>query len=172
MAKLSISEEIAAFIQAGDTLVENNKFEGVDGQPLRVRSMESTSDPLEVGDVIYIPTEYKVLKTKFSDAEDAQAYPYIVTEVKAADGSERNFRFFPNSLCKTAYPLVDNVRQAKVKTSGTASDLYRTKTTIDEGLALLKGRSIKVTDAQTYTVKEYGQQTTKTTHIYQYDLVD
>jgi hypothetical protein len=171
MAKLSISDEIAALIKAGDVLVSNNKFEDENGEALLIRSMESTSDPLEVGDIISVPTDYKVLKTKFSDDADAKAYPYIITEVKSVDGSERNFRFFPNSLCKTVWPIVNNVRQAKVKTSGTASDLYRTKTTIDEGLALLRGRQIKVADVQSYEAKEYGLQTTKTKHIYQYDLV-
>jgi hypothetical protein len=170
MAKLSVDAEIELLLKSGDVLVESGRFEDKDGKALLVRSMESTSDPLEVGDIIIIPQDYKVLKTKFT--EDGDAYPYIITEVKSEDGSERNFRFFPNSLCKTAYPLdKDGKRLAKAKTSGSASELYRSKTTIDEGLALLRGKNIKVVNADSYLVKEYNSQTTKTTHIYQYDLV-
>ncbi len=170
MAKKNLATEIADAIVAGAVAQPDNKFLDADGNPVKVRSMESTYDPLEVGDVLTIPTEYKVLLVKFSeDAE--QSYPCIYCEVKSADGSERNFRFFPNSLCKSITPIVDGKRQAKVKTTGTATDLYRTVATVDEGLALLKGKSINVSHAEVHTVKDYTTKELRDTHIYTYDLV-
>lgn len=170
MAKKTLPAEIAEAIAAGAVPQANNKFVDADGNPIKVRSMESTYDPLEVGDVLTIPTDYKVLLVKFS--EDAErSYPCIYCTVKSTDGSERNFRFFPNSLCKSITPIVDGKRQAKVKTTGTATDLYRTVDTVDEGLALLKGKSIKVTSAEIHTVKDYTTKELRDTHIYQYDLM-
>lgn len=170
MAKKTLALEIAEALNAGAVAQPDNKFLDSNGQPVKVRSMESTYDPLEVGDVLTIPADYKVLLVKFSDAAE-QAYPCIYCEVKAVDGSERNFRFFPNSLCKSITPIVDGKRQAKVKTTGTATDLYRTVDTVDEGLALLKGKSIKVTSAEVHTVKDYTTKELRDTHIYNYDLV-
>ena len=153
MAKKNLATEIAEAIAAGAVAQPDNKFVDANGQPIKVRSMESTYDPLEVGDVLTIPTDY------------------IYCTVKSADGSERNFRFFPNSLCKSITPIVDGKRGAKVKTSGTATDLYRTVDTVDEALALLKGKSIKVTAASVHTVRDYTTRELRDTHIYQYDLV-
>lgn len=172
MAKKNLATEIAEAIAAGAVLQADNRFLDANGQPLKVRSMESTYDPLEVGDVITIPTDYKVLMVTFSDADDAKAYPCIYCEVRSADGSERNFRFFPNSLCKSITPIVDGKRQAKVKTTGTATDLYRTVDTVDEALALLKGKSIRVAGAAIHTIKDFTTKELRDTHIYVYDLVN
>lgn len=170
MAKKNLATEIAEAIAAGAVAQPDNKFLDANGQPIKVRSMESTYDPLEVGDVISIPTDYKVLLVKF-DENAEQSYPCIYCTVKSTDGSERNFRFFPNSLCKSITPIVDGKRAAKVKTRGTATDLYRTVDTVDEALALLKGKSIKVASAEVHTVRDYTTRELRDTHIYQYDLV-
>lgn len=172
MAKKNLAIEIAEAISAGTAVAQpDNKFLDKDGNPLKVRQMESTYDPLEKGDIITIPTDYKVLLVKFSDDTDAPAYPCIYCEVRSLDGSERNFRFFPNSLCKSITPIVDGKRQARVKTRGTATDLYRGVLTVDEGLALLKGKSIRVSDAAVHTIKDYSTKELRDTHIYTYDLV-
>lgn len=169
--KKNLATEIAEAIAAGAIAQPDNKFVDKDGNPIKVRSMESTYDPLQVGDVLTIPQDYKVLLVKFSDDADAQAYPCIYCPLKEADGSERNFRFFPNSLVKTIIPIVEGKRQAKVKTTGTATDLYYGVATVDEGLALLRGKSIKVTAASVHTVRDYTTKELRDTHIYQYDLV-
>lgn len=172
MAKKNLNVEIAELIASGEAVAAaDNKFLDKDGNPIKVRQMESTYDPLEKDDVLTIPTDYKVLMVKFDDADDAPAYPCIYCEVKSADGSERNFRFFPNSLCKSITPIVNGLRQARVKTKGTASELYRSVATVDEGLALLKGKSIRVADATLHTIKDYRTKQERTTHIYTYDLV-
>lgn len=170
MAKKNIATEIAEALANGAVAQPENKFLDKDGNPLKVRSMESTYDPLEVGDVLTIPVDYKVILVKF-DEEAEQSYPCIYCEVKSADGSERNFRFFPNSLCKSINPIVDGKRTSRVKTRGTATDLYRTVDTVDEGLALLAGKSIKVAASEVHTVRDYQTRELRDTHIYQYDLV-
>ena len=169
--KKSLATEIAEAITAGAVAQPDNKFVDKDGNPIKVRSMESIYDPLQVGDVLTIPQDYTVLLVKFSDDADAQAYPCIYCPLKEADGTERNFRFFPNSLVKTVIPIVDGKRQAKVKTTGTATDLYYGTATVDEGLALLRGKSIKVTAVSVHTVRDYATKELRDTHIYQYDLV-
>ena len=171
MAKLTIAQEIAAAITAGAVAQPDNKFLDKDGNPLKVRSMESTYDPLQVGDLLTIPTDFTVLLVKFSDAADAQAYPCIYCTVKSTDGSERNFRFFPNSLVKTIIPIVDGKRGAKVKTKGTATDLYHSFTTVDEAIAALKGKTIRVASEEVHTVRDYQTKELRDTHIYTYDLV-
>ena len=108
---------------------------------------------------------------KFNDTADAQAYPCIFITVKSSDGSERNHRFFPNSLVKTIIPIVDGKRQAKVKTKGTATDLYHSFQTVDEALEALKGKTIKVSSEEVHTVRDYQTKELRDTHIYTYDLV-
>ena len=61
MAKKNLATEIAEAIAAGAVAQPDNKFVDANGQPIKVRSMESTYDPLEVGHVLTIPTDYKVL---------------------------------------------------------------------------------------------------------------
>lgn len=171
MAKMTIAQEVEAALASGSVVELTNKFVDSTGNPVKVRSMESSSDPLEVGDIIAIPVDYKVLRMAFSDDDDAPTYPYIFVEVTSADASVRNFRFFPNSLVKTVIPYVDGKRQSRVKTTGTATDLFYTSETVDAGLALLRGRRIRVTESTAYDTRDYVSKETKTTHIYRYDLV-
>lgn len=172
MAKVTIAAEISNALAAGAILVDSNKFLDKDGNPLKTRNMESTYDPLEVGDTFTIPQDYQVLAIKFNENDDDETpHPFIFVEVHSADGSSRNMRFFPNSLHKFINPVVNGVRQAKVKTTGTACDLYGTKDTIDESLALLKGKTIKVTAAEIYRILTRDK-VERDTHIYQYDLAD
>lgn len=169
MAK-KINEAIEAAIAAGAVVLDS--FVDSEGKPLRVRQMDSDYDPLNVGDVLSIPEEYKVLGIKFNpEDEDEKPHPFIFVEVLCADGSERNWRFFPNSLCKTVRPFENGHTQPKVKTTGTATDLYLTKDEVNEALALLKGRKIKVSASTVYSYKQYQTGEIKETHIYQYDLV-
>lgn len=169
MAKVSVSAEIESLVKAGDIVVENNKFLDADGNALRVRSMESTNDPLEVGDEITIPTDYKVLQTKIND----NAAYYVVAEVHSADGSERNMRFFPNSLAKVAYPVDANgKRLAKVKTTGNVAEWFSGMKTLDEAMNGLKGKTFVVTSKDGYTCKEYQKETTHNVNVYGYNWKD
>lgn len=171
MAKKNLTAAIAEALANGAVAQAENKFVNSNGDAVRVRQMESDYDPLEVGDVLHIPTDYQVLLVKFNDA-DTEARPCIFINVTRSDGSDRILRWFPNSLCKSIFPIVDGKRQARVKTTGTATALYSTKDTVDEALALLKGKDIKVTASAVYTHKTRFTNGEQDTHIYQYDLVE
>lgn len=167
MAKFNLQAVIDAAIAAGDVTVSNEaKFLNADGTPLKVRSMEGTSDPLEVGDTFTVPADYKVCLVEIGGTPR----PFVHVTVKSKDGSERAFRLFPNSLCKTVTPIVDGVRQAKAKTSGTATKAYAATDTVDEGLQVLVGKPIQVTDYTTYAYQDWTTHEVKQTRIYQYDF--
>ena len=167
MAKKNIATEILEMIAAGDaTVVAGNKFSGADGAPLKVRSMESTNDPLEVGDEITIPTDYKVIAVKIGEG----SYPCTVAEVKGADGSERNMRFFPNSLAKNITPIdAEGRRMPKVKTTGAVASWYSQKDTVDEAMKELAGKTLVVAAKTVYSVRDYNTKEIRQTGIYQYE---
>jgi hypothetical protein len=168
MAKISVNDEIANLVKAGDVEVANNSFEDAEGNPARIRSMESTNDPLEVGDEITVPTDFKVLETKINDTTAR----YVVAEVHSVDGSERNMRFFPNSLAKTAYPVDEKgKRLAKVKTTGNVAEWAQGKTH-NEVVRGLAGKTFKVTSKDSYTCKEYQKETTHNVNIFGYAWKD
>lgn len=170
MAKKNLAVTIAEALANGAVAQAENKFINSKGEPIKVRQMESDYDPLEVGDVLHIPENYQVILVKFHE-DDEESHPCIFVDCTRSDGSSRILRWFPNSLCKSINPIVDGKRQARVKTTGTATDLYRTVDTVDEGLALLKGKDIKVTASTVYTHKTRFTNGEQDTHIYQYDLV-
>lgn len=171
MAKvINVEEVIAEQVNDGAVLSVDNKFTNADGTQTKVRSMESTNDPLEEGDIIEIPKAYKVLQVKFSDAADAVAYPCTIVTVKSLDGSERAMRFFPNSLAKNITPIVDGKRQAKVKTTGTAAAKYQEFATVDEAMGYFAGKSLKVTKVTPFQVRDYTTKEIRDTRICQYDL--
>ena len=167
MAKKNIATEIQEMVAAGDaTVVADNKFSGADGAPLKVRSMESTNDPLEVGDEITIPTDYKVIAVKIGEG----SYPCTVAEVKGADGSERNMRFFPNSLAKNITPIdAEGRRMPKVKTTGAVASWYSQKDTVDEAMKELAGKTLVVAAKTVYSIRDYNTKEIRQTGIYQYE---
>lgn len=166
MAKLTIAQEIQEMINGGATAVEGNKFMDADGNALKVRNMDSTNDPLEIGDEITIPTDYKVVLTPIGESK----YPCTIAEVKAADGSERNMRFFPNSLAKNVIPLdAEGKRMPKVKTTGAVAAWYAEQDTVDAAMAHLAGKTIVVTGKQTYSVKQYNSDEVRNTSVYTYE---
>ena len=171
MAKKVLADEINAMVAAGATKVENNLFLDANGNPLQIRNMESTNDPLEIGDVITVPTDYTVLTEKLND----NPISFLVEEVSAEDGSERNMRFFPNSLAKNIYPIDENRRRmAKVKTGGSVAKWFAEQAAagkdINAALKELAGKKFKVTAKTAYTRFKFGSTTeTETTNIYAYD---
>lgn len=167
MAKKNISVEIEELVAAGEaTVVADNKFVGADGTALKVRSMESTNDPLEIGDEITIPQDFKVIAVKIGEG----SYPCTVAEVKSADGSERNMRFFPNSLAKNITPIdAEGRRMPKVKTTGAVASWYAQQDTVDNAMKELAGKTIVVSGKETYTVKDYTTKENRNTSVFSYD---
>ena len=166
--KKTIAVEVAEAIANGSERVVDGSFKNSNGEPIRVRSMESSYDPLEVGDRFTVPTTPEVLKMSINGSEEK--YPYFFVEVVSSDGSTRNYRFFPNSLVKSVVPIIDGKRGPRVKTRGTATDLFNSKDTVDEALALLKGRTIVVASCNIVTVRDFNSKELRDTHIYEYNL--
>lgn len=163
----SAKDETLDLLQAGlATRAENNKFNR------RVRNVDQ--DPMDVDDVFTIPADYEVLEASINGSEPA---PFILIPItNERTGVTRNFRFFPNMLAKTIYPIVNGKRDGKVKTVGTAALEYQKfadqgEDGMDNAVKALVGRKIKVTAKQQYTVTEYGTSNEVPTNIFTYDFV-
>ena len=166
MAK-TIDIEINELLASGKARkVTDNKF----GHSVR----NVDQDPLGVDDVFVIPAEYQVLEAElFAGAKPVRFIMVNVTNEKT--GVSRNIRFFPNQLAKVAYPVINGVSQPKVKTGGTAAKAYQAfaeqgSEGMDNAVASLVGKKIKITAKQTYTMYEFGTTTETTTNIYTYDF--
>ena len=164
--KNTIAKEVEEMIAGGAVKVENKTFQDADGKPLKVRNMDATNDPLEIGDEITIPQDYEVLLTDINGNQ----YPCTVAEVKTTDGGERNMRFFPNSLAKVVYPVdAEGKRGPKVKTTGTVAKWYSEKGTVDEAMKELAGKTIVIAGKETYNYRDYNTKEIRSTSVYQYE---
>lgn len=174
MAKEMLTNAINAVLndpKSRTSKIDGTKFLASDGTPMRVRSMDSDYDPLEVGDILNIPNDFQLLGMRFTDKEDEVPKSFFFVEVTLKDGGSRPWRFFPNSLCKARRPYEKGKVLAKVKTSGSASEEYRKHAFVDDAIDALKGKRILVADAQLVTVRERNGEV-KDTHIYKYDFVE
>lgn len=174
MAKMNIAGEIEALVKSGNaTVVANNKFVDGAGNALGVRSMDSINDPLEIGDTITIPQDYKVLSTKIGEGENARTVCFTMATVTTKGGDERVMRFFPNSLAKIAFPLDESGRRLpKVKTGGKVAAWYQEQNSADEAVAGLVGKKIVVTDKASYKVHNNLNNRDENTNIFSYDFAD
>lgn len=162
----SAKDETKDLVQSGQaTRAANNKF----GR--RVRNVDQ--DPMDVGDVFTVPADFEVLEQSINGSDPV---PFILVPIKNKNtGVERNFRFFPNMLAKTVYPIVNGRRETKVKTVGTAALEYQKFADqgdegMDNAVKALVGRPIEITAKVQYTVQEYGTTNEVPTNIYTYDF--
>lgn len=162
----SPKDEAQDLVKSGlATRASGNKF----GR--RVRNVDQ--DPMDVGDVFEIPADYEVLEQSINGSDPV---PFILVPIKNKNtGVERNFRFFPNMLAKTIYPIVNGRRDGKVKTGGTAALEYQKFADqgdegMDNAVKSLIGRPIEITAKVPYTVQEYGTTNEVPTNIYTYDF--
>lgn len=156
---------------ANDTAVADNKFGDV-----AIRDIDA-GDSLQKDDVVRIPKDYQVKKTKFS--ENGEEYPYIPVEVY--DGQRyRPLKFFPNNLVKSVFPYDEhNNRLPKQKASGTATNLFvaaqKAGKNIDGALEELTANHtqdayIKVTASTFYKVGRYQEEGYRQTAVNNWDL--
>jgi hypothetical protein len=112
----SAKDEALDLIKSGlATKAANNLF----GK--RVRNVDQ--DPMDVNDEFTIPADYEVLLTSINGSDPT---PFILIPLSnPVTGITRNFRFFPNMLAKTIYPIVNGKRENKVKTVGSAALEYQ-----------------------------------------------
>ena len=164
----SAKDEALDLIKSGlATKAANNLF----GK--RVRNVDQ--DPMDVNDEFTIPADYEVLLTSINGSDPT---PFILIPLSnPVTGITRNFRFFPNMLAKTIYPIVNGKREAKVKTVGTAALEYQKFADqgddgMDNAVKALVGRKIRITAKTPYTVLEYGTTNEVPTNIYTYDFAN
>ena len=164
----SPKEEMQDLIKSGlATKAANNLF----GK--RVRNVDQ--DPMDVNDEFTIPADYEVLLTSINGSDPT---PFILIPLSnPVTGITRNFRFFPNMLAKTIYPIVNGKREAKVKTAGTAALEYQKFADqgdegMDNAVKALVGRKIRISAKTPYTVYEYGTTNEVPTNIYTYDFAN
>lgn len=164
----SAKDEALDLIKSGlATKAANNLF----GK--RVRNVDQ--DPMDVNDEFTIPADYEVLLTSINGSDPT---PFILIPLSnPVTGITRNFRFFPNMLAKTIYPIVNGKRENKVKTVGSAALEYQKFADqgdegMDNAVKALVGRKIRITAKTPYTVLEYGTTNEVPTNIYTYDFAN
>lgn len=154
MAGLSV--EVARAKAAGDKEVSG--FEGA------VRSLENLN--LEVGDTFTMPQNYKVYEQKIGDSK-AQ---YIFIDL----GNDNVKKFYPSTFTKyrTVYDEDGQSTGERIHTTGTAAELFRTAGSVKEGMDLLKGKTLKVSDIKIVRTMRYGTTSLMNAQIPVIDLVD
>lgn len=128
-----------------------------------VRSLENPG--LEAGDKFTFPDEYKVFKTTIGENEAE----YIFVDV---NGNTK--KFFPSTFTKSRSVVDEDgtLTGERAHTEGTAAELYRSAGTVKEGMDLLKGKTVEVTDLAAVRVLRFGTEQVTTTYIPTIDLVD
>lgn len=128
-----------------------------------VRSLDSTN--LEQGDTWTFPEQYDVYSQKVGTAW----VQYIFIEV---NGNAK--KFFPSTFTKrrTVCEEDGTLTTKRVHTEGTAAELYRTAVSVEEGMNLLKGKTVKVTKMVTIRCLQYGSTQVVNTMIPTIDLVE
>ena len=154
MAGLSV--EVARAKAAGDKKVTG--FEGA------VRSLENLN--LEVGDQFTLPETYEVYEQKFGDNK-AQ---YIFIDL----GNDNVKKFYPSTFTKsrTVYNEDGTSTGERVHTMGSAAELYRTAGSVPEGMDLLKGKTLKVTEIKTIRTMRFGTTSLMNAQIPTIELVE
>ena len=134
------SVEVARAKANGDKQVA--KFEGA------VRSLENLN--LEEGDQFVMPEKYEVFEQKIGTGK-AQ---YIFIDL----GNDNVKKFYPSTLTKsrTIYNEDGSSTGQRVYTKGTAAELFRSVGSVEEGMNLLKGKTLKVTKVETVRTIRYG----------------
>lgn len=151
----TLAVEIKRAEESGDKKV--NGFSGA------VRSVETTA--LEVGDEWTFPTQYEVWSQKVGE-HTAQ---YIFIDIK---GNAK--RFYPSTFTK-ARAIVDEDGTTTGKraiTGGSAAELYRTCGRVEDGMNLLAGKKVRVTNVVTVRTLRYGTTNVVDAQIPTIDLVD
>lgn len=168
-----VEDEIRDLVTSGQvTEVADNKF----GK--RVRNVDQ--DPLDVNDEFIIPEVYKVLQAPLTKGGEPQKF-ILIPVTNTVTGVVRNIRFFPNQLAKIVFPIVNGRREAKVKTVGSAAELYQKFADqgdegMDNAMAALAaeckaGKKIRITAKTLYRTTAFQSTEEIDTNIFTYDLV-
>jgi hypothetical protein len=150
------SVELARALANGD-----QKVTGFTGG---VRNLDNPS--FEKGDTFTIPETFEVYEHKIGENK-AQ---YIFVQV----GENNTKQFYPSTLTKSrlVYNEDGTPTTNRVHTMGTAAELFRTAGSVEEGMNLLKGKTLKISDIQTIRTIRYGTTSLMNTQIPVIDIVE
>lgn len=155
----NLTEEVKRAKAQGDK-------EAVNGFTGAIRSLEILT--IEEGDVLVVPTEFKVYEQIFANGSKAQ---YIFLQI---DGTDKVKKFYPGTFTKRRriYEEDGSLSDAEPDfTNGTASELFRSFQTVEDGMNALKGKKIKVTEVRTIRTKDYTTGNIVNQQIPKIDLV-
>lgn len=170
---VNIEKEAARAQSAGHTGI--NAFSG------SVRNLDQTF--LQEGDVVTFPDVYNESNSFSMPIGENGRTEYVLCAVKHKDGSEGVVQFYPSTFTKqrTVYqdtkpgellkPVMEGGSQKRVRTLGTAADLFRNETSINEAMLKLAGNQVKVDKINMIKTKRYGQNELQETSIYTLNLV-
>ncbi|MCF0143030.1 MAG: hypothetical protein HUJ75_06605 [Parasporobacterium sp.] len=151
-----------------------------------VRNMD-LGEPYKKGTLLYIPAVedfqvYKALigpKPQPGQKDERKEFEFMYVECQKADdtgtpsATKSVVQLFPDMLAKVAFECNEagDLTGTRVKTSGTASAAYVAGGNVQSGMAALAGKTIRIAGVQPVLVNKFGSKETRTTYIYQYDLV-
>lgn len=181
MAKV-LGQEAAlqALVTAGTATVKNSLTSG-----RAIRNMD-LGDPYEIGDEIAIPAKNDWVvgealigaMPKAGQRDTRTKAEFLMANyTKVSNGVVKPIQIYPNSFAKYVFEVDDNGARTgnKVKTSGTAADLYSTGVDTADGMAKLAGKTIVVSAVTpvkrvAFGVDEPTASDVKTTYVYTYDI--
>lgn len=127
-----------------------------------MRSLENLN--LEVGDEWTFPEKYEVYEQKLGD----NSVQYIFIQI-----GDIAKKFYPSTFTKSRmiYNEDGTPTGQRVHTDGTAAELFRTAGSVNEGMNLLAGKRVKVTDMKIVRTLRYGTTSLMNAMIPTIDLV-
>ena len=142
----------------------------VDGFTGAVRSMDNLA--LEKGDKFTFPMEYEVYEQKFGTG--TAQFIFVEIEDKKGKKTDTVKQFFPSTFTKrrTVYNEDGTSTGKRVATKGTASELFRSVVDVSEGMDLLKGKTVIVSDIIIVKTLRYGTDQVVEAQIPVIDLVE
>jgi hypothetical protein len=128
------------------------------------------------GDVFTVPKKLEVRKTHIRGINGWYDAEYIYVETE----SGKTVKLFPGTFTKHAvvYNEPNSVTSMPIGTgeivraSGTAVELYKSKSSVQEGMEALRGKKIKVSKMTPVRTLRYGTYSLRTTMVGTFDLIE
>lgn len=134
----------------------------------------------QVGDIITVPTEYKIFKS--TNTKNGLTSKYILVSIRSKSGVERVGRWYPSAVVKNIFEYEKTLREgadelafvARHKTTGSLVDLFKANPALRDAVKALvaKGGSFKIADAKTISSRDFDDKAKSTNvTLYKYDVV-
>lgn len=133
------------------------------------KTVRVAGERFAVGDTFTIPEEFSVVTMTIGDNE----VEYMPIQVKDSKGNKRFANFFPSMLWKFAFEVDEEGNRLNTRpiiTSGSVYDAIKNFPTLNDRMEVLRGKTIKVTDAKEIRTLRFRSTETCITTIYTYDF--